>query len=331
MNIKILISKITILVIASTIFLILISIKKDDIQKINIGVTSPVLSALIWVAEKKGFFIENGLDVSIEEHEFSEGILKGIVTGTLDLGTTMEISFALDELVDRGDMRIIGIIAKSDRTELIGRRDHSIKKISDLKGKKVGVTPATNAEFFLEEFLITNNIDLSDIEIVHLTPTELVSSILNGSIDAAITWTTNVYPIIATLGDNAISWPAQSGQFSNWIVVASSDFIDKSPEAIERFIQALLDADAYIKEHAYDLYDIILLHDKISKEYLDYAKTKQQYAVELTQNLIVLIEDQTRWAIRNHITQRSSIPNYIEYIYSDALEKTKPNAITIIR
>jgi NitT/TauT family transport system substrate-binding protein len=338
MNIKIRISTLLILVIAATIFLILISTKKNDtarfkggIQKVNLGVTSPVLSALIWVAEKKGFFIKNGLDVNIEEHEFSGGILKGIATGRLDLGTTMDISFALDELVDKGNMKIISIIAKSDRTELIGRKDHSIENISDLKGKKVGVTPTTNAEFFLEEFLFINNIVSSEIETVYLTPTDLVFSILNGNIDAAITWTTNAYPIITALGDNAISWPAQSGLNSNWIVAASEDFIEKSPEAVERFVQALLDADAYIKDYNHELYDIILSHKKITKEYLDYAKTKQQYTVELTQSIIVLIEDQTRWAIKNNITERSSIPNYLEYIYSDALEKVKPNAITIMR
>jgi NitT/TauT family transport system substrate-binding protein len=338
MNNKIWLGGISIIVLAVTIIFIRSAIKRDEtarfegeIKKINIGVTSPELSALIWVAEKKGFFIENGLDVNIEEHSFSGGILKGIVAGELDLGTTMEVSFAMDELVDRGDMKIISVIAESDRTELIARRDHGIEKLSDLNGKKVGVTPDTNAEFFLVEFLLFNNLMISDIEVVYLNPKELVSSITNGSIDAAITWTTNVYHIITALENDAISWPAQSGQSSSWILVASQNFITKSPVAIERFVQALIDAEEYIQANEQELYNIILSHEKITKDYLDYAEAKQQYVIELPQRIIKSVEDLTRWAIENNLTHRTSIPNYLDYIYPDALDKIKPKAITIIR
>ena len=295
MNKKIWLGGISIIVLVVTIVFIQSSIKKDEtarfegeIQQINIGVTSPDLSAIIWVAEKKRFFINNGLDVNIEEHIYSGGILKGIVAGDLDLGTTMEVSFAIDDLVDKGDMKIISVIAKSDRTELIARKDHGIEKVSDLKGKKVGVTPATNAEFFLGEFLIFNNLILSDIKVVYLSPPDLVLAITYGSIDAAITWTTNVYPIVAALGDNAIIWSAQSGQSSNWILVASENFIEKSPEAIERFVQAIVDAEEYVQENDQELYDIVLSHEKITEDYLDYSKAKQQYVIELPRSIKML-------------------------------------------
>lgn len=338
MNNKIWIGGISIIVLAVTFIVVLSSIKKDEtarfeseIHKINLGITSPDLSALIWVADKKGFFKENGLDVNIEEYIFSGGILKGIVAGELDLGTTMEVSFAMDELVDKGAIKIVSVIAKSDRTELIARKDHGIENVSDLKGRKVGVTPATNAEFFLGAFLVFNNLFLGDIEVVHLSPPDLVSSIINESIDAAITWTTNVYPIITALGDNAISWSAQCGQSSNWLLVASEHFIGKNPEAIEKFVQALVDAEGYVQANEQELYDIILSHVKITKDYLDYAKAKQEYVIELPQCIMMLIEDQTRWAIENNLTHRVAVPNYLDYLYTDALEKIKPQAMTIIR
>ena len=113
-------------------------------------------------------------------------------------------------------------------------------------------------------------------------------AITYGSIDAAITWTTNVYPIVAALGDNAMIWSAQSGQSSNWILVASENFIEKSPEAIERFVQAIVDAEEYVQENDQELYDIVLSHEKITEDYLDYSKAKQQYVIELPQSIIML-------------------------------------------
>jgi hypothetical protein len=60
---RIWISGILIIVLAVAIFFIQSSIRKaetsrfeHEIQKINLGATSPELSALIWVADKKGFF-----------------------------------------------------------------------------------------------------------------------------------------------------------------------------------------------------------------------------------------------------------------------------------
>ena len=51
----------------------------------------------------------------------------------------------------------------------------------------------------------------------------------------------------------------------------------------------------------------------------------------LDQSLIATLEDQARWAIKNNLTNATKIPNYLDYIYIDALEAVKPEAVTIIR
>jgi NitT/TauT family transport system substrate-binding protein len=113
--------------------------------------------------------------------------------------------------------------------------------------------------------------------------------------------------------------------------VASKHFITKSPDAVDRFVQALIEAEEYVQTNEQELYDIILSHEKITEDYLNFAEAKQKYIIELPQRIVVSLEDFSRWAIDNNVTHRTSIPNYLEYIYIDALEKTKPEAITIIR
>ncbi|MEE8433112.1 MAG: hypothetical protein V3S16_17830, partial [Candidatus Desulfatibia sp.] len=56
-----------------------------------------------------------------------------------------------------------------------------------------------------------------------------------------------------------------------------------------------------------------------------------EFALFLDQALIVGIEDQARWAIKNELTDATKAPNYLNYIYLDALEAVKPNSMTIIR
>jgi NitT/TauT family transport system substrate-binding protein len=47
--------------------------------------------------------------------------------------------------------------------------------------------------------------------------------------------------------------------------------------------------------------------------------------------MLIAFEDQARWRIKNKLTEATEVPNYLDYIYTDALEKVKPGAIGIIR
>jgi NitT/TauT family transport system substrate-binding protein len=47
--------------------------------------------------------------------------------------------------------------------------------------------------------------------------------------------------------------------------------------------------------------------------------------------MLITMEDQARWRMGNNLTDKTEVPNYLDYIYIDALEEVKPEAIGIIR
>jgi NitT/TauT family transport system substrate-binding protein len=51
----------------------------------------------------------------------------------------------------------------------------------------------------------------------------------------------------------------------------------------------------------------------------------------LDQTILITLEDEARWAIREGLIDKKEIPNYLDFIYMDLLENVKPEAITIIR
>lgn len=53
--------------------------------------------------------------------------------------------------------------------------------------------------------------------------------------------------------------------------------------------------------------------------------------VTLDQSLLVNLEDQTRWAKKNRLTDRAEMPNYLDFIYFDGLQTVKPDSVSIIR
>jgi len=46
--------------------------------------------------------------------------------------------------------------------------------------------------------------------------------------------------------------------------------------------------------------------------------------------MLITMRDQSRWAIKNNLTDATEVPNYLDYIYLDALEEVKPEAVGII-
>jgi NitT/TauT family transport system substrate-binding protein len=53
--------------------------------------------------------------------------------------------------------------------------------------------------------------------------------------------------------------------------------------------------------------------------------------VALDQSLLVDFEEQTRWVLRNRLTTRQDMPNYLDFIYDNALRSVNPAAVSIVR
>jgi hypothetical protein len=54
------------------------------------------------------------------------------------------------------------------------------------------------------------------------------------------------------------------------------------------------------------------------------------YELALDQNLLLTMEDEARWLIQNRLTDRTQVPNYLDYIYPEALREVNPKAVRMI-
>jgi len=47
--------------------------------------------------------------------------------------------------------------------------------------------------------------------------------------------------------------------------------------------------------------------------------------------MIISFEDQAKWRIENQLTDVKKVPNYLDYIYIEALNEIDPTKVTIIK
>jgi len=143
------------------------------------------ISSLILIAEKKGYFIDNSLDVTFKEYEAGPIAINALASGKVDIATAAEFVM-VHKNFDHDDLRVMAMIAKANKICIVGRKDKGIEEPSQLKGKRIGIKRGSNAEFFMARFLSYNGITLEDIVAIDVLPSEMKGSLENGDIDAVV-------------------------------------------------------------------------------------------------------------------------------------------------
>ena len=54
------------------------------------------------------------------------------------------------------------------------------------------------------------------------------------------------------------------------------------------------------------------------------------FRLVLDQSIIDVLETEARWIIHNKFTEKTTIPNYLPFIFVDGLKAVKPAAVTIV-
>jgi NitT/TauT family transport system substrate-binding protein len=109
------------------------------------------------------------------------------------------------------------------------------------------------------------------------------------------------------------------------------DFVRRNPQTVSRFLRALIQAEEFVTKHPEEAQDIMAAAVKVDKELVKEAWNAFNYQVRLDQNLLITLEDETRWAMKIKLTDKTVMPNYSDYIHADSLKAIKPEAVKMNR
>jgi ABC-type nitrate/sulfonate/bicarbonate transport system substrate-binding protein len=303
------------------------------------GGTEPVTVAyspfesgmLFYLACEKGFFAQQGIRLDPRRYDTGAGSLDGLVSGEADIAVGVSEFPMVIQTFRQAAIRVVGNMDKAKLIYLIGRRDRGIERVADLAGKRVGTTLGTVAEFHLGRFLEVNGLSMSDIRVVDVTaPGEWVGAVLNGDIDAICTAQPYAHMLKKALGANGQGWLAQGGQSLHGLIVASESWVAAEPEQLKGFLQALAEAEDYARRNPDEARAVLKKWLDQDETYMETAWSQNRFFLSLDQELIVMMEDEARWMIGNGLTPEQNVPNFLDYIHTDALRAVRPAAVTIV-
>ncbi len=304
-------------------------------EKVTLGIESSLLSAPVWIAENKGFFQEEGLDLTIKEFDSGRLSLLAMLKGDeeIDISAAAPTPIMFNSF-NRQDFSIFTTFAYAyEDIKVIANKDKGINTVADLKGKKIGTPMGTTGQFFTETFLIHNIISISDVELVNITPSDLPSALNKGEVDAIVIWEPHGSSAIELLGEKAIRLPSQDVYKTTFNFLAMKDFARENPEVLKKFLRAIDKAITFIQNHekTEESHNIVSKRLNIERSVVDLHWDEFVFELSLDQSLLISLEDEARWAIKNNLVSAKEIPNYLDYIYLEALEAVKPEAVTIIQ
>jgi NitT/TauT family transport system substrate-binding protein len=302
----------------------------EKIEKIVLGAETVPHAAPVWIAENNGYFREQGLNVEIKEFESGRTALRTMLSAEgIDMVTAAQTPVVFNSF-SRNDYAIVGGMVYSENDiKMLARSDRGIRSASDLKGKLVGMTAGSSGHFFLGLFMAYSQVRASEVKTIDLEPTRLCQALIEGKVDAIATWEPHIYKARKALGDKALLLSSSGVYREDFYFVARKDFTDNHFGTLKRFLRAIEEAEEFIRQNNKEAADIVAQRLKMDKEILNGIWGSFHFALFLDQPILTSLEDEARWTIRNSLAAATKVPNYLDYLHSDALKAVKPEAVLI--
>ena len=296
---------------------------------LNIAVSKTPLSAPFFIAEEKGFFAEQGITANLLMTSSGHLCLNMLEHKEANMGTASDYPIMMHSF-QRNDFAIVAtFVSSGNDVKLIARKDR-ITQVSDLKGKKIGTVTGASSHFFLDRFLLFNELSLADVNVVPIKPEDMPKALADGRVDALSVWEPNGFLTHKLMGQEALIFPSKNYYRETFNLVFTKEYIHKHPQLIVRTLKALHHAIQFIHQQPKQAQQILTRKLQLDNDFISWVWQDLNFQLSLDQSLIKTLETESEWAIKNNIVKKSREIDYTRYLYLDALTKVDSSMVTVI-
>ena len=202
--------------------------------------------AWFFMAQDKGYFKAEGLDVEIDQGEGSSASITKVAAGAYQAGFG-DINALINLAATRpADAPVaVFMIYNTPPFTIVVKKDSPIKTPKDLEGKTVGGPANDGALKLFPAFAKVAKIDAAKVNITNMAPNLREQMLLRGQVDAIFGFTNTVYFSAKLVGID----PEKDLRFINYAdygmdlysnaIVFSRAFVKDNPKAVVGFVKAV--------------------------------------------------------------------------------------------
>jgi NitT/TauT family transport system substrate-binding protein len=220
-----------------------------DLKPFKVGFNAWIGSIAFFVAQQKGYFKDEGLDVQTKSFSAPGDGLTPLLSGDLDahLTTADSVLTVLDKAP--GQLKIVYLTDTSAGADAIVAKP-DIGSVKAMKGRKVAATLGQCNQLLLEKALQRAGLTDKDIDLVNMNPDDAGAAFAAGKIDVAVTWEPWITKIAGEKTGHVIFSSQETPNLILDVLAISSRTASKKPAETRAFLRALNRGYEFVQQHA---------------------------------------------------------------------------------
>jgi NitT/TauT family transport system substrate-binding protein len=197
------------------------------------------LHAPFYYGKDKGYFAEEGIDLTINEGRGSVAAAQAIAAGSDTFG--MADAGTLMLTASKGaDIKAVMSLLNTSGFGVISLAETGIKSPADLQGKRLAITAGDALTQLFPALAKANGIDMSKVSLVQMDPAAKVVSVLEKRTDALLGGIDDQFFLIEQKGPKAaaLRFADHGANTVGITIIASTSTIKDKPDLVKRFVKA---------------------------------------------------------------------------------------------
>lgn len=242
-------------------------------SKINVSIQGTIDLAAFHLANEKGYFSDEGLEVNPVLVDSADKGFAKLQSGEADIIYSGYTGFFAEQDKGSMDLKLIADASSAapKSNAIMVPKNSQLEDPKDLEGKKVGVTPeGTLADILTKAWAETNDVDLEKVNWQHMGFGDMAALLEKGDLDAAFM----PDPFIAMNQQNfgaEARWDPMTGPLKDLPMAGygtTAEFAKENPKTVAAFQRAMVKAsdEAETADRTKVIDPLLVEHAKIEKD-----------------------------------------------------------------
>jgi NitT/TauT family transport system substrate-binding protein len=223
-------------------------------ESVSVGMATGVNQVTSLVAEARGFFVEEGIDVKLMPVARGNLAIEAIATGSMQFAEVSDVAFL--SAVDAGiDLVVIGAGSRGFTGKMVAAgAPEGIATLADMKGMRIGIQVGTGVHGVFLMQMEREGLSEADFEISNVRVADMPAAMATrGGFDAVFGWDPMMQRIVAggygTEVISAAEFQDLAGITYPLLLVSTPAYVESNPETVQRFVNGYARAHDWISEN----------------------------------------------------------------------------------
>jgi NitT/TauT family transport system substrate-binding protein len=234
---------------------------REPEHPLRIGTNVWIGSEPLYLARELGHL--NPATVQLVEYPSASEVLRAFRNQAID-GMVISLDELFGLAVDGLKPRVILVVDVSHGADVVvGRKD--MKSLADLKGKSIAVESGALGAFVLARALALNNMQASDVNVVHLESNEQPAAFEKGKVDGAVTFDPYRTQLLKAGATTLFDSKQIPGEIVDLVAVRETA-LTQNPKSVDALLKGWFNAFDYMKQDPQDAAKRMGIRQQISGE-----------------------------------------------------------------